>query len=98
MLGGLISDESRNGRSGLPGLSRVPVVGLLFGTNTTVTAKTELLVMITPKVITDQTSARGTTREIRRRLEQVRKLLTPHWAPDLLTQFLPTLSGYLRSR
>ena len=55
VLGGLIRDNSSNGRSGLPLLQDIPLIGSLFGTNTKNTNRTELLVVITPQVVrTDQ--------------------------------------------
>ncbi|MCG8353998.1 MAG: hypothetical protein MI920_00355 [Kiloniellales bacterium] len=42
VLGGLISDQSQLARSGLPYLSRVPVLGGLFGRHEEGSAKTEL--------------------------------------------------------
>ena len=50
VLGGLIQDEKRNDTSGIPLLSRIPVVGALF--RNTVKAKTrrELLILMRPEV------------------------------------------------
>ncbi len=50
-LGGLISEQDSRGRSGVPYLSRVPVIGYLFGSKTKATTRSETLVMITPTVI-----------------------------------------------
>ncbi|MGI2113422.1 type II secretion system protein GspD [Shewanella frigidimarina] len=51
ILGGLISENSNDNKSGLPWLSRIPVLGNLFGTTTESKVKTELVIMVTPKVI-----------------------------------------------
>lgn len=50
-LGGLISEQDSRGRSGVPFLSRVPLIGPLFGSKTKATSRSETLVMITPTVI-----------------------------------------------
>jgi general secretion pathway protein D len=50
-LGGLISEQDSRGRSGVPYLSRVPVVGSLFGSKTKAVTRSETLVMITPTVV-----------------------------------------------
>ena len=50
-LGGLISEQTSLGRSGVPYLSRVPVIGSLFGARTKTNTRTETLVMLTPTVI-----------------------------------------------
>ncbi|MEJ8569025.1 type II secretion system secretin GspD [Elongatibacter sediminis] len=50
-LGGLISEQDSRGRSGVPFLNRVPIIGPLFGTRNKNTSRSETLVMITPTVI-----------------------------------------------
>jgi len=50
-LGGLISEQDALGRSGVPFLSRVPLIGPLFGSRTKASFRTETLVMITPTVV-----------------------------------------------
>jgi len=47
----LISENSNDNNSGLPWLSKIPVIGSLFGTTTKSKVKTELVIMVTPKVI-----------------------------------------------
>ena len=67
-LGGLITDNRERGSSGLPILSRIPILGALFGTRTNITRRTELLVLLTPSVIGSQAEARAVTAELRRRM------------------------------
>ena len=43
-LGGLIRDSRSNTSSGVPFLSRLPVIGWLFGTKANIADRTELLV------------------------------------------------------
>jgi general secretion pathway protein D len=50
-LGGLISEQDSRGRSGVPYLSRLPLIGPLFGSKTKAQNRSETLVMITPTVI-----------------------------------------------
>ena len=50
-LGGLISEQDSRGRSGVPFLSRVPVIGPLFGARSKARTRSETLVMITPTVV-----------------------------------------------
>lgn len=50
-LGGLISEQDSRGRSGVPYLSRIPVIGPLFGSKTKASFRSETLVMITPTVV-----------------------------------------------
>ena len=51
ILGGLIQDRTTDGDSGIPYLSRLPVVGGLFGTKGEDSERTELLITISPKAI-----------------------------------------------
>ena len=67
-LGGLITDDRQRGTSGLPILSRIPIIGALFGSRSNVSRRTELLVLLTPSVIGSQAEARAVTAELRRRM------------------------------
>jgi general secretion pathway protein D len=51
VLAGLINDEDRKAGTGIPGLSRIPVLGRLFGTQTDTRNKTEVVLLITPRVV-----------------------------------------------
>lgn len=51
VLAGLINDEDRKSAAGVPGLSRIPVLGRLFGTHTDTRNKTEVVLLITPRVV-----------------------------------------------
>lgn len=51
VLGGLISENRSNNQDGLPGLHRIPIIGALFGTKSRDNSKTELVIMVTPRVI-----------------------------------------------
>lgn len=53
VLSGLIKSEESQGTEGLPGLSRLPILGKLFGSEDFRNNKTELLVFVTPEVIDD---------------------------------------------
>ncbi|MFZ5527253.1 MAG: pilus (MSHA type) biogenesis protein MshL [Pseudomonadota bacterium] len=50
-IGGLMQQESSMDRAGVPGLSRAPVVGGLFGQRSRSTNKYELVILIKPTVI-----------------------------------------------
>lgn len=63
VLAGLIKETSGTGSNGIPYLSRIPVIGALFGTRTLNTAREEVLVLITPTVIRDPYDARKLTDE-----------------------------------
>ncbi|RZL45238.1 MAG: type IV pilus secretin PilQ, partial [Variovorax sp.] len=58
VIGGIFELTERNNESRIPVLGEVPVVGALFRTRDRVYNKTEMLVFITPKMITDRNAAR----------------------------------------
>jgi general secretion pathway protein D len=72
-LGGLIRDNRTESVSGIPILSDIPLLGNLFKTTTDNVQRTELLVLLTPRVVRDRQDARTVTDELRSRL----RALTP---------------------
>ena len=69
VLGGLIKDGKTSGKSGVPFLQDMPVVGNLFGTNTSNGGRTELLVVITPRVVRSDIDIRSVSEELRDRMK-----------------------------
>ncbi|WOJ93431.1 type II secretion system secretin GspD [Congregibacter variabilis] len=69
VLGGLIRENSSLGDSGVPILREIPLFGSLFGTTTTDSRRTELLVIITPRALYNEDELRAVSDEMR---EQVR--------------------------
>lgn len=51
VLGGLIRQESSNGRADVPGLASLPVFGSFFGSTRETGRKTEVVILVTPRVI-----------------------------------------------
>lgn len=51
LLGGLISESFSTGGDGVPGLSRIPLLGSLFKADSDSTDRTELIMLVTPKVL-----------------------------------------------
>ena len=54
ILGGLISENASDGIDGVPGLSEIPILGNLFKSKTKSKSKTELVIMVTPRIIDNQ--------------------------------------------
>lgn len=73
VLGGLIRDNSTAGKSGLPGLQDIPILGNLFGATSNSINRTELLVIITPRVVRTPQDVR----EIGQDLKESMKTLFP---------------------
>jgi len=69
VLGGLIKDAAASGKAGLPGLSAIPVIGALFGRHRQSAERTELLVILTPRVLRSDEDARAVGRELRDRMQ-----------------------------
>lgn len=72
VLGGLIRENNAVTKGGFPVLHSIPVVGALFGTTNHETARTELVVLITPRAIGDREEARRVTEEFRNKMESLR--------------------------
>jgi general secretion pathway protein D len=88
VLGGLIRDNSTVGRTGIPFLSDIPIVGNLFGTSSKNSGRTELLVMITPRVVRSDLEIRDLANDVRERMKGLLpgKLFPTapvDWTPDL---------------
>ena len=75
VLGGLIREENTRTSSGVPILSKIPVLGALFGFQTLDIARTELVMVVTPKIVSDTAQARQVTEELRRKLPSLEGLL-----------------------
>ncbi|MGY1410169.1 MULTISPECIES: type II secretion system secretin GspD [unclassified Luteimonas] len=74
MLAGLIRDQVGRGSAGFPGLSRIPVLGGLFGRQTSSTSRTEVIILLTPTIIRDVNEARTLTDEYSRRFRAMEPL------------------------
>lgn len=78
MMAGLIRDEAERGSSGIPGLSRIPVIGGLFGRQTSRKGRSEVIILITPTIVRNPQEARDLTDEYGRRFRALEPL---HRAP-----------------
>ena len=58
VIGGIFEQSDREDITKVPFLGDVPYLGNLFKTRTTTSSKTELLIFLTPKIVTDRTAAR----------------------------------------
>ncbi len=63
IIGGLIRDDISRARSGIPVLSKLPVLGYLFGNTTDSDQRTELIILLTPRVIRNAADASSVTGE-----------------------------------
>ena len=71
VMGGLINDRKILESNGIPVLSKIPVLGALFGTQTFKDERTELVLFITPRVIENEFDVKGVLDDIRRKMERL---------------------------
>lgn len=77
VMGGLIQERGNTGKSGVPILHELPVIGSLFGTTVEENARTELLVVITPRVVRTDIDIKQISDELRDSMKGLSNLLTP---------------------
>ncbi|WP_213877908.1 type II secretion system secretin GspD [Pseudomonas sp. dw_358] len=69
LLGGLIKQDNAESTSSVPGLSRIPGLRWLFGSTSKSRDRTELIVLITPRVVTSASQARQVTDDYRQQMQ-----------------------------
>ena len=75
MLGGLIRTRRANTRTGIPYLSKIPILGFLFGVTVDHVDRTELLLLITPRVVGDPSEAQDLLQQLRKQRPDLEKSL-----------------------
>ncbi|HEX3651790.1 MAG TPA: type II secretion system secretin GspD [Rhizomicrobium sp.] len=73
-LGGLIKDNTNQEKVGIPWLNDIPGVGLLFGSNNNEHDRTELLVLLTPRVVRNAEDVKTITDELREKIHSATPL------------------------
>jgi general secretion pathway protein D len=74
LLAGLITDGVTRGSSGFPGLSRIPIIGGLFGAQSSSTERSETIILITPTIVRNPQEAAELTDEYSRRFRAMEPL------------------------
>jgi general secretion pathway protein D len=95
-LAGLIQDSMTRGNQGIPWLKDIPVLGVLAGTQNNQHTRTELLVLITPHLIRDQTEMHRLTEDMREALAGAAAI--PSVAADQRLSGSPDPNRRLRER
>ncbi|NOT12013.1 MAG: type II secretion system secretin GspD [Methylococcaceae bacterium] len=67
-LGGLIKEDNTANKAGIPFLHELPWIGPLFGNTTYKKNRKELVVLITPRVVTSKQDSRDISNEFKRKL------------------------------
>ncbi|MFO1281210.1 MAG: type II secretion system secretin GspD [Burkholderiales bacterium] len=71
VMGGLIRDTKTTGSEGVPGLSKIPVIGGLFGAQQIKDQRSELVLFVTPRVVESANDLRGVVDDLRRKMERL---------------------------
>ncbi|HEX8740095.1 MAG TPA: type II secretion system secretin GspD [Casimicrobiaceae bacterium] len=81
VMGGLIQDTKSNNTNGLPILNRVPVLGGLFGNQTLLDNRSELILFVTPRVVSSDADYDSVIEDLRRKMESLDRVFpgTPNW-------------------
>lgn len=77
MLAGLVTDRGNDVSRGVPGLSRLPVVGALFGSKRRESGRTEVIVLLTPTIVRNGQESRQLTDEYSRRFRAMDPINAP---------------------
>jgi general secretion pathway protein D len=75
VIGGLIGERKSKTRLGIPYLMDIPVVGRFFGTTSDESRRTELIMLITPRVIRGRDEAEIVSEEFKSQMRAVRNEL-----------------------
>jgi len=84
LLGGLIQNQDNRNSQGIPFLDDIPVLGVLFGNRNNTAARTELIMFMTPYVVSNDQDASDITRRVERQFQSVldrSTLVAPRQAP-----------------
>jgi type II secretory pathway component GspD/PulD (secretin) len=73
IIGGLIREDTSHGTTGLPFLSRIPILGALFGTKSDNVIRKETIILLTPHVIRNQQEAGAVTSDYVKRYKGATK-------------------------
>lgn len=73
-LGGLITENIIKNHSGVPFLSKVPLLGALFRDTDDTKTRTELILLITPRVMRDDTEFQGVMDDLCNEFESLKKV------------------------
>ncbi len=88
VLGGLVKERDQKDRSGIPFLSRIPIIGLLFGRRSTTTERRHLLIFVTARLI--EPSGAQISDDIRTMRDTARVVLPAEYRGDADKKAPPT--------
>ena len=77
VLGGLIRENASDASSGVPILHKLPLVGPIFGTVDKEDRRTELLIIITPRALYNESELREVSKEMRSQIRHLELIELP---------------------
>jgi general secretion pathway protein D len=89
VVGGLILEKRDGTREGLPGLSKIPIFGYLFGSTKTQVTKTELVLLISPRVVNNIEEGDALTEQVKDRVLTLKKGIGQFGIKKKLEEFHP---------
>jgi len=76
LIGGLISNSQSTGQTGVPGISKIPLLGRLFRSDSYVQDRTELIILVVPYVISNHEEGWELTKLFKEQLELHKKAVS----------------------
>jgi general secretion pathway protein D len=73
VIGGIIKETKSYTRNGIPFLSKIPILGYLFGTTSDKMSRTELILMVTPHVVGNREEADALTEEYTNKVKNLKE-------------------------
>jgi type II secretory pathway component GspD/PulD (secretin) len=73
IIGGLIREDATKSRAGIPFLSKIPILGYLFGSTIDESIRNELIILLTPHVMRNQQEAKDVTSDYVERYKDATK-------------------------
>lgn len=86
VLGGLIRNSIAESESGIPGLYKIPFIGKLFGSTRVIERRTELIVLITPRVVRNNIDAKKITDEFRHKLKRLHPIIRENMKKSITSE------------
>jgi general secretion pathway protein D len=71
-IGGIIADNRTQTRTGIPYIMDIPVIGRFFRTTTDAVIRTDLIMLITPHVVSNRSQGTAITEELKSKLSLLR--------------------------
>jgi len=74
-IGGIMQENNLYGTSRVPVLGKIPILGAVFGSTSISKQKTELIILMTPRVIYDENEIKDASEDLKSRLRGLRKIM-----------------------